>query len=295
MKKNKSRFIWKKFLALLILSLSVVMAWETWESQKQSELPPSSTQELVTSKELISSQKEDKKPKTEPVQSAEEEVNALQTLLNERKAQALAAEREANGELLVDETYGGALEPQNGEKPIAVLEVPTVGLKRDVYRGVGQSSTGVTGAGDTYRLNHAVTWRANQTLGGDNFTISSHVWTGEIGVNGETFENEWFSPLLSSVDGGITTNPAKFKLKKGDKITITELGTNYLFTFEVSEIVITGKSGEAIDQQAFKMLSARTDKPRATLQGCLQGESNLVFVVGELKNISYESKTLSVE
>jgi geranylgeranyl pyrophosphate synthase len=28
MKKNKSRFIWKKFLALLILSLSVVMAWE---------------------------------------------------------------------------------------------------------------------------------------------------------------------------------------------------------------------------------------------------------------------------
>ena len=291
--RNKSQFNWKRFLLVLILGLSAILVWETWENQTKPELPPSSTQELIRSSDMVDTLTE--KGMEIYAFCPVPIMGGLQKELDLRKARAKEAEREAGGQLLVDESYGGQAEPRNGEKPIAVLEVPAVGLERDVYQGVGQSSTGIAGAGDTYRLANAVTWRANQTLGGDNFTISSHVWTGEIGVNGETFENEWFSPLLSSVDGGITTDPAKFKLKTGDKITITELGTNYVFTFEVSEIVITGKSGEAIDRQAFKMLSARTDKPRVTLQGCLQGESNLVFVVGELKNISYESKTLSVE
>ena len=114
--------------------------------------------------------------------------------------------------------------------------------------------------------------------------VVSHIWTGRgIGVD---YSNEWFSPLLTSKEGGMTTDLSKLVLQKGDEITVKEYETGITFKFEIDEIkTVTKNSGQELSSDLQSMLSSRVDHPRITLQGCLQDKPELLFVVGKLMSI----------
>lgn len=221
-------------------------------------------------------------------ESSSEEVSVLKNDILNRISEAKKNAEIDNGKLFVDETYGGQLVESESEMPIANLSIPALDFERQIWRGVGASENGLAGFGDDDRLYKAVTYRHGQTLGGDNFTIVSHVWNG-FSYLGQDYSKEWFSPLLTSKDGGMTTDISKLKLQKGDDIVVTENSTGYIFTFKIVEIktLLHSKSDGTITEEVKQTLLPRVNDgvPRITLQGCLLDTDQLLFIVGELKAV----------
>lgn len=278
-KKQKKLFSFKRFFVMLIACVLAVGVWRYLNL------------EMPTSKELESSRVVSKPvietSKVEEAAVEAAEINALETEIRTRQENAKAVFEADAGVLYVDESYGGSSTEREGEMPVAKFSIPALEMEREIWQGVGASENGVAGFGDNYRLYRAATYRADQTLGGDNFTVVSHIWNGENAF-GKDFSNEWFSPLLTSTDGGMTTDLSKLKLQKGDKIIVEEFETGFVFEFEISELRAEVKATQdgQIAPEVKELLMARIDKPRITLQGCLMNTDKLFFVVGELKTIS---------
>lgn len=299
--KGKIVFDFRRFLTLMIVSFVGFLGFWFWQS---------SNQKMPTSKELESSiqvsktdsttaQSSEAQTETSSSQSVPAEdpkIEAIKTELKSRKSRAEQIAKNDAGVLYVDESYGGSQTESDSEMPIAKFSIPSLGMEREIWQGVGVSSNGVAGFGDDNRLYRAATYRADQTLGGDNFTVVSHIWSGQNAF-GKDFTNEWFSPLLTSVDGGMTTDLAKLKIKKGDKIVVQEFSTGLIFEFEISEIKTAVKAGSdgLISAEVKELLLPRIDQPRITLQGCLMNTNQLFFVVGELLSVEKEGVKLQLK
>lgn len=284
------RFSPLRFVAILTIIISL---GALYESKKEAELPRSQEIESVAFVPASSSTEvEEERASSPEIKLETKPEDALRLEIESRQAKAREIFAADAGKLYVDESYGGALEPSESEAPIAQLSIPSLGFERQIWQGVGRSSNGVSGFGDDSRLYQTVTYRADQTLGGDNFTLVSHVWSG-FSPTGKNFSNDWFSPLLTSVDGGMTTDLSKLKLKQGDEIVVTEGSTNLVFKFEISEIrtELHATADGMMTEEVKNLLMARPDRPRITLQGCLMNTDRLVFVIGELKSVSNGENT----
>lgn len=290
-KRGRVVFDWRRFLLLMMVGFCGIAIWSFWEN---SNLP---TSKNLESGYVKTAPKKDTLKPIKPMDGEDEvsEVDLIRNEIHSRQEHARSIFEADAGVLYVDESYGGNPHETESETPIAKLSIPSLDMEREIWVGIGSSPNGLSGFGDDYRLYKSATYRANQTLGGDNFTVVSHVWNGES--FGRDFSQEWFSPLLNSIEGGMTTDLSKIKIRKGDKIFVEEFRTNLSFEFEVSEIRSEPKSGAdgSITPEVKELLSARIDKPRITLQGCLMNTDKLVFVVAELKTVSNGSVSWSFE
>ncbi|MDO4872420.1 MAG: hypothetical protein Q4A27_03315 [bacterium] len=279
-RRRRRRFSPIRFIVFFVVTSGMLFGLNSLFGQK---LPRS--EELSSSAPITSISQPSSSSATESSSSAEDSVNLLlKQEIESRRRKAKETFENDKGKLFVDESYGGAESEEENEEPVGRLQIPALGFEREVYRGVGVSENGSAGFGDDKRLFKAVTWRADQTLGGDNFTIVSHVWNGSGFTD---YSKDWFSPLLTSKDGEITTDLSKLKLQKGDEILITEAKTGYVFRFEIEEIAtaLHGNQDGSITDQVKELLGARIDHPRVTLQGCLMGTDQLFFVIGKLKSV----------
>lgn len=288
-KKNKIIFDFRRFLTLMILMFVGIGIYIFFSVPK----PVEERALRVETVESTTAQSEAEKVVEEP---PVEEKSALQLEIEDRVSRAKSNVELRDGKqiLYADETFGGQDQPFEGEKPVARVSIPALSFERDIFRGIGISPEGSVGEGDMERLYNATTWRYGQILGGDNYVVVSHVWSG-VSAWGGDFSNDWFSPLLHSKNGGMTTKLEELKLQVGDDIFVDEAETGYRFSFKISEIVISPKESGGMSEKTKEMLSSRIDHPRITLQGCLMGEQGLVFVVGELISVEKGSEKFQLK
>lgn len=278
---------------IILLIASAVYGFLTQKKMPTSAELKSSTTAVSRQKTAESSSVKTAPSATQTVASSKE--NPLQKEIAGRisKAKQNIELRDGKQVLYADESYGGKTEAWDGETPIAKLSIPVLNFEREIWQGIGVNPEGRVGEGDSDRLFKASTWRDGQVLGGDNFVVAAHVWNGQGFTD---YSNEWFSPLLHNGSGGMTTQVSELKLKKGDEMFVEELSTGLKFKFVISEIEISPKENGGISETSRKHLSSRIDHPRLTLQGCLQGEPSLLFVVGELTSVqSSDEQTYNYE
>lgn len=230
--------------------------------------------------------KNDEKSETLPSQNVE---NNISKELERRKLEvekSLTYREDGKEEIFYNVGYGGDNIADNPEQSLGVLEVPKVGIKTEVFEGVG--STDNSPNGDYNRLFNAVTVRAYQALGASNFVIASHTYN----INGSTeHSKDWFTPLLTDEKGVVTNQISDLKLKVNDEILFFENSTGWKYTFKISKIELgeKGDSAEILYEKVnYDNLSAHLGEGIITLQGCSSG-NDLLFVRGKLEKIETQS------
>lgn len=263
-----------------VILMLIILAFSGYNFIKSNNQPK--TAEVVNT--LVPARKDVRKEEKQPINDEKSKLADILKVRREKASQSIEY-RDGKQVLYADETYGGKDTLNTNEQPVGTLSIPKLNnFSREIVRGIGASPNGNFGEGDFDRLYHSCTWRYDQVLGGDNYVVVSHIWTGRgIGVD---YSNEWFSPLLTSKEGGMTTDLSKLVLQKGDEITVKEYETGITFKFEIDEIkTVTKNSGQELSSDLQSILSSRVDHPRITLQGCLQDKPELLFVVGKLISI----------
>lgn len=236
--------------------------------------------------EQASDQNSSKNSESSPNESRQknEEIKAELKKRAENIKSQLTYRADGKEELYYDYSYGGDENSNNPEASPGKLEIPALGMSRDIFKGIG--STSESPNGDFNRLYNTVTVRAYQALGASNYVLASHVYI----VEGSTeHSNDWFTPLMTDQNGVVTGDLSKLKIKIGDEISVTESSTGWKFVFKVSNIEL-GEKGDSEDvlykNVNYENLSAHVGEPMITLQGCLAGSrSSLLFIRGKLDRV----------
>lgn len=272
-------------IALLLIAFYLAGGFNLLRTLRQNGEQVQTSTIIVTKPETVTTTSSENisKEGTETTEEAKDPTKAIKDELVKRAKsveEQLTYRADGKEEILYDISYGGDSDSTNPETPVLKLEIPSLGMTRDVFQGIGVSEDGE--AGDYNRLFNALTVRHNQQLGASNFVIASHA---HITSGSTEHSHEWFTPLLTNAAGETTSDISSFRIKKGDEIIATESSTGWKFVFKVSNIQASEK-GDVYSDINYENLSAQVGKPRITLQCCLAGGfTHLVFIRGELDRI----------